>query len=307
MKRNTPRASPPNFGHYQYHYMPKHARPKENKERSLARTKHRTAPVFRYVEPDDAPLGGPRKGSGAEQPHSSHHKSALRNDDRKPQAPTPPPSFWPDRPGGRQDRPSSFAAALGPETMPGYFPSDPSSGDSPSPEPPPVGHRYGRRNISPRRPTRSRARSHEAYARRPARDISPDYKRYPQDDHASPGRWYDSEDPQTRYRDDLHPSKQPYTFDSPNGPVDPDSPLCFHVPQNANGSNSRYTSRSRKKSVDPHVVDRRRRSYSGGNLERPVPGQGGNPRSRWPNSMQGSKKFASGAMPEEYGRRGYGR
>lgn len=304
MKRSKPRASPPNFGHYQYHYMPKNAPPpKENKERAIvARRSHRTAPVFRYVEPDETPMGAqPKKDT-------PHKGSSLRNDDRRPQAPTPPPSVWPDR-GSRRER-ADFASPLGPEAMPGYFPSDPSSEDSPSPKPsPPAAYRSGRRNLSTPRNSRSRRHSHEAYSRKPARDLSPEYKRYTRDEYTSSNsrRYYDSDAPRRRscvYKDEFTPSKskQSYTFNGPNGPADPDSPLCFHVPQYPNGSHRGY--------LDPGVAqDSRRRSYSGGNVERPVPvpvqaqGHGVSQCSRWPSS----KKYMPWAMQDEYGRRVYDR
>lgn len=318
MKRSKPRASPPNFGPYQYHYMPKNApqspaakENKENKERAIvARRSHRIAPIFRHVEPDEAPTGAqPKK----ETPYKG--SSSLRNDERRPQAPTPPPSVWPDRGGSRRER-ADFASPLGPEAMPGYFPSDPSSEDSSSPEPSPpptAAYRSGRRNLSTPRSSRNRRHSHEAYSRKPRRDLSPEYRRYSRDEYttsSSSRRHYDSDAPRRRswmYKDDFMPppssssksNKQAsYTFNGPNGPADPDSPLCFHVPQYANGSSHRGY-------LDPGVAqDSRRRSYSGGHVERPVPIQAHGVAPRWP----GSKKYnIPWAMQDEYGRRVYDR
>lgn len=320
MKRSKPRASPPNFGHYQYHYMPKDVSPqpakesKENKERAIVtRRAQRTAPVYRYIEADETSMPAspqPKKDT----PYKG--SSSLRNnDERKPQAPTPPPSVWPDR-GSRRDR-ADFSSPLGPEAMPGYFPSDLSSEDSPSPEPSPptaaAAYRSGRRNLSTPRNSRNRRHSHEAYSRRPVRDLSPEYKRYSRDDYntsSSSRRHYDTDAPRRRswmYKDEFMtppPSvskshKHSYTFNGPNGPADPDSPICFHVPQYANGSSHRGY-------LDPGVAqDSRRRSYSGGHAERavPVPVSAGQC-SRWPSSKKYNIPWA---MQDEYGRRVYDR
>ncbi|GAB1205609.1 hypothetical protein APSETT445_004287 [Aspergillus pseudonomiae] len=83
-------------------------------------------------------------------------------------------------------------------TVPGFGGSDASSEDSGSAVPePPRSDRYSYpRNLSPPRVSHTRRHSHEAYARRPRKDLSPDPHKHPAHSdtyHSNPGRLYDSD------------------------------------------------------------------------------------------------------------------
>lgn len=322
LKRNTPRGSPPNFGPYQHQYRPKHSAPKEEKALAKTRRSDRTVPHVRYVEPSDSPARGKsRKDNSAEHLPPSSRKDSSRADKSKQRGPSRP--IWPEHPVSK--RASSFPHPSGPETMPGYFPSDPSEDSaSPEPEPSPTGYRYHRRNLSPIRTSRARRHSHDAYSRRPPREVSPDYyKRYSHDvDPAHPGRWYSPEGPPRGrpwgYKDDLPLPRQPgikfreYAFDGPSGiPSSPESPIGFQFPPHyVSGPGPGYMFPPRA-ALDPGDADVGRRRYSGGSLEhsRPHPVPGMNPWGpRWVGPMPGSSKKYMPIMPDmEYRRPMYDR
>lgn len=292
LKRNTPRSSPPNFGAYQYHYLPKHTPPKEDK---VSRSRRGTIPQYRYVEPSDPPPRAKhRRGSSADHPRfsrKSHSKLSPDPDEKLPAK-------------SRRGRSSSFAHPSGSPTVPGFYP-DSSSEDSPSPEPePPRTHR--RRNLSVPRTSRARPHSHEAYARKPPRDVSPDYhKRYSHHDNhgVSSSKVYYSERPHRArswvYKEDLpHPRQsgikfREYIFDEPPSvSSSPETPVYPVHPKYVSATNPGYMSRSRA-NIDPGVEEKRRRSHSGGLPDRSRPWA-----PMWGAPVSSSKKYIPVAMPD---------
>lgn len=332
LKRSVPRSSPPSFEPYQHRFLPKQSAlvPVRNEEpeeeKALVRTRHRTVPQYRYVEANDTPprVQNGRRSSAEHPPSSSHrpHPTFSPPPEVKPRAPSPP--VWPERPvkSRGRERASSIGNPVGPEGMPGYYPSDASSEDprTPTPEPSP---RYSRRHSSPHRGSRARRHSHDAYARKAFRDTSPDYPRHyaPRPHH--PGGLHDVNVPprgQWVYKDDIpHPKHsgvkfREYAFEEPaTVPSSPETPVYF--PVHTRYANPGYMAPPH--APDPNVEEARRRSYSGGSLsERPrpfaVPGAGPWPAqtpmhvypAHWP-----PKKFIPVAVPDaEYatpGRRVY--
>ncbi|KAE8375545.1 hypothetical protein BDV26DRAFT_12650 [Aspergillus bertholletiae] len=97
-----------------------------------------------------------------------------------------------------RERPQAYGRSVSPGTVPAYGASDASSEDSGSAAPElPRSDQYGyHRNLSPPRVSHARRHSHEAYARRPRKELSPDPHKHPTPHdpyHPNPGRLYDSD------------------------------------------------------------------------------------------------------------------
>ncbi|ODM18266.1 hypothetical protein SI65_06137 [Aspergillus cristatus] len=285
LKRSLPRSPPPPFSEqYQHRFLPSQSalvpvrKEEPEEDRALVRTKNRTVPQYRYVEANDTPPRAPngRRTSAEHPPPPSHNMPPRLSPppEIKPRAPSPP--VWPEQPARsrRRQRASSIPEPVVPEAMPGYYPSDVSSEpQSPEPEPSP---RYHRRYLSPHRGSRARRHSHDAYSRKPPRDLSPDYPRHytPQHSHRHSGGWHDANVPPRvhwAYKDEIPPPKhsgvrfREYPSEEPvTVPSSPESPVF--VPVHPRYASSGY--------MPPHapdpIEDPRRRSYSGGSLpERP--------------------------------------
>jgi hypothetical protein len=110
-----------------------------------------------------------------------------------------PPAWAAEPPRTRtRERQPTFARPISPGTVTGNGASDASSEDSgPAPEPSPRTSRHSHhRNLSPPRVSHARRHSHDAYARRPRKDLSPDaHKHLYHEPHKpnNPGRLYDSD------------------------------------------------------------------------------------------------------------------
>ncbi|EAW10951.1 uncharacterized protein ACLA_065850 [Aspergillus clavatus NRRL 1] len=269
-KKNVLKASPPNFRTYHTVFSQKDA-PAAQEEPPRD---HHTAHPRRSVDTDD----GQRKSQQSRRRSTEYRPSATRRvkstyfprpedepDFVSPEAfeaPSPPRRTSKSTKSRGRERPKSFVypsslgAALGHET------SDASSEDSGTPpqtttEPtaptapsPPDRHSH-RRNLSPPR-SYARRHSHEAYARRPKRDGSPDSPRRHthRDIHAPSTRLYDSDGARkprpaqsrlhaneplpacrpggVRFREHIFhdPQQQPHPQAEPSMP---DSPVYAHV------------------------------------------------------------------------------
>ncbi|KAJ5559277.1 hypothetical protein N7535_009505 [Penicillium sp. DV-2018c] len=173
VKRQTKRASPPDFGTYHYHFSGKDPLPDE--DAYFSRPPRRSeSKRHSHAEPD---------GFGSQRHHRRHHSGEYpafpegrarrtRPGFSTPRVSSPPP--WgeerPPRSKGR-DRATWYGRSLSPGTAERPVASDASSDEYPSH---PSTHRYReRRHLSPPSNTNARRHSHEAYVRRRYRDESP--------------------------------------------------------------------------------------------------------------------------------------
>ncbi|KAL4888504.1 hypothetical protein BDV59DRAFT_188534 [Aspergillus ambiguus] len=209
-KKNILRSSPPNFGTYHFHFSQK-VPPGRTEDTDFLHT-HRTRPVY-HRNPNSAnevPLFSAR--------HHQHHLSRdlprraqstyfprpenLRTGYASPRAPSPPPWSAAQQPKPKQAKtPPCYSRPVSPSTVPVDDVSDASSeGSSPGQDSPPRPSRHGysyHRHLSPPRASHVRRHSHEAYARKPHRDLSPSAQRhhvYNRDAYAANhSRLYDSD------------------------------------------------------------------------------------------------------------------
>ncbi|KAI9925766.1 hypothetical protein ASPWEDRAFT_42439 [Aspergillus wentii DTO 134E9] len=282
-KRNTPRSSPPNPRPFPSQFSPTDPPTEEEPPRS----RPRPVPRHRHAEPTDMPRPRFQRQKSAEYPATRRPQSAFfpQPDElktafaspRAPSPPTSPPERRPASPG--RARASSFAHTS-PGGSSGHYGSDASSEESAS-----TGHgssptqkRYGRRrNLTPPRKSHARRHSHEAYARKAERGMSPEpYRRHgPRDSYSSSsgGRWYESDggrrsQPSRGYNDEVPPGPsgmrfREYVFDPTAVPPSPDTPVYPQVhARYINPVNGTYMGHARP--LDPLVAeDARRASYSG--------------------------------------------
>ncbi|KAI9372120.1 major facilitator superfamily domain-containing protein [Aspergillus egyptiacus] len=206
-RKNLVRSSPPNFG--SYHDQFQKGSPTSTKKDEFAQSYHPRASNYRASVPADPQLSRrhhQRRRSAEVPPRSSHKKSQSSLPRRSaefvgayvsPRAPTPPSAVKQQtKSRGRERKP--YPRPTGPKPAHGHSSSDASSEDSVTPrqEPASTPSRSARRHLSPAHPPHARRHSHEAYSRRPRRDLSPDsQKRYAYRDalHAKTGRVYDSD------------------------------------------------------------------------------------------------------------------
>ncbi|KAL5358866.1 hypothetical protein BJX96DRAFT_147396 [Aspergillus floccosus] len=208
-KKNILRSSPPNFGTYYFYFNQKDAPDKTGEKDCLHA--HRTRPAYHRnpKSTDEVPPSSARhhqsrpSGDIPRRAQSTyfHHPGNRRTGYASPRAPSPP--SWPaaEQLKKKQTKtPPCFSRPVSPSTVPIDEASDASSeGSSPSQESPrPFRNGYSHhRHLSPPRVAHARRHSHEAYARRPQRDLSPDAERrqaYNRDAYAvNQSRLYDSD------------------------------------------------------------------------------------------------------------------
>ncbi|KAF9895246.1 hypothetical protein FE257_000148 [Aspergillus nanangensis] len=227
-KKNIMHSSPPNFGAYHHHFHQKDtptSSPKTDDEfapnrNNNNRSSHRRTPTMNEMPQSHHH----QRRKSAEFPARRAHSTYFRRPEdfrssgyASPRAPSPP--MWSSNPSKKANIPT-FSRPVSPSTVPMSSeepgdddPSDASSENSeqdtfPRPSrhsshnrcyqhPPP--HR-ARRHLSPPR-TSARRHSHEAYARKPRRELSPD----PDDQHVHTPR---------RYTHREHPAHQTRQYDS---------------------------------------------------------------------------------------------
>ncbi|KAL4762301.1 uncharacterized protein BDW70DRAFT_30680 [Aspergillus foveolatus] len=179
--------------------------PTPSKEEEFAQNHHPRASSHRYAVPAEAQTTRRhQRRQSADVPQTSH-KSQTNLPRRSaefvsgytsPRAPSPP--TWPkhaSKSRGRERK--SYSRPASPEYAHGHSASDASSEDSGTATQEPISPRYGHhRNLSPPHAPHARRHSHEAYSRRPHRELSPDSQRryaYREAFNFSSSRPYDSD------------------------------------------------------------------------------------------------------------------
>ncbi|KAL3494342.1 major facilitator superfamily domain-containing protein [Aspergillus germanicus] len=343
-KKNLLRSSPPSFGSYHDHFNQKDA-PTPAKEEEFAQNQqqhhaghpnrhsnHSRSSSYRYSVPADAQTSRRhQRRQSAEIPQTNLHKpqtslprrsaefaspGASASGYASPRAPSPPsyPKHAPPKSRGRERK--TYSRPVSPEPVHGHSSSDASSEDSgtatqePGSPPPHYPHQ---RNLSPPHTPNARRHSHEAYSRRPQRELSPDSQRRFAYREAFPGnsssRIYDSDSGrgvrQPRvYIDEVRQSRTPVSQYREHGFAEaataPTSPVYGHAhpvhhvhpihpvhPRFVNGSSPAYMVHPQA-DLDANVMDdprdSRRNSYRGGSV---TPNPSGNP------AHYGRPRFAS--------------
>ncbi|KAG0152962.1 hypothetical protein PDIDSM_1921 [Penicillium digitatum] len=205
LKRHTKHASPPDFGTFHYHFSGKDPLPDEDDYFSHPR--RATSKRRSHVEPDrPSDHRHHRRNYSGEYPaFSTRRPGASRPGFSTPRVPSPPP--WGERSArsSGRDQGSRHSHPLSPGTGEVPSVSDVSSDES-------VRHRKGRatpnrcqdrRHLSPPSNSSARRHSHEAYTRRPFRDLSP----------TSPSR--------QRRGHESHPSRSSKSHSEPSPKVHP--------------------------------------------------------------------------------------
>ncbi|KAL2864946.1 uncharacterized protein BJX67DRAFT_197480 [Aspergillus lucknowensis] len=340
-KKNLLRPSPSSPGSYHNQFTQKDAPTPSN---------------YRYSMPADPQVSRRhQRGQSAEVPLSNLHKSQANPPRRSaefasssasPRAPSPPthPKHAATKSRGRERK--TYSRPVSPEQIHGHSSSDASSEDSgtatqePVSPPPRYAHQ---RNLSPPHAPNTRRHSHEAYSRRPQRDLSADsQKRFAYRDafHSSSNRIYDSDSGravrQPRvYVDEVRQSRTPVSqYREPafgESATVPTSPVYGHAhavhpvhpvhpahARFANGNSPGYIVHPQA-DLDANVMDDprdpRRNSYRGGSV---TPNPGGNPTygrprfasvgefqpPRWSGVHgPGGQPIPQGIFEAEYGRR----
>ncbi|CAI7607301.1 unnamed protein product [Penicillium manginii] len=251
VKRQAHRASPPNFGAYHYHFSGKESLPDDedyftHPPRRAA--SHRHGGQYDSDRPSRRRHHHHRRSSG-EHPPSSSRRPERPNGGRSgmstPRVRSPSPrTTRPPRSRGR-DRESWYGHPLSPGMADGPVFPDIIDHDPPThvedPETPKPKHRSHNHNLSPPSNSRARRHSHDAYMRKPARELSPT---------TAPRRSYESR-PQratmshseaaarSRRREDRSHSRTPatpdikfreFSFDGPVPAPAPDPPQYTQPP-----------------------------------------------------------------------------
>ena len=236
-KRNTPRPSPSFGTHYNY------VNPNDG---YFSRTHYRPAP---YVD-QDSPRHRHRRHNSTDHPsrvHSAYFPppEGHRPGFASPRAPSPP--SWSERPKPKKGKYFPFK-------NPFSFGSDSDASSENSASSAKDRKRHGRRrNLDVEEP-HARRHSHDAYSRKPRRDISPDYRHSSRDTPRHTRR----HEPDMRgypkpYEDELRPADVRY-HQIPVDPVATEVPIHPHV---------RYMKGTGNYIPRRDSEDRRRSSHSG--------------------------------------------
>ncbi|CAG8102138.1 unnamed protein product, partial [Penicillium nalgiovense] len=217
LKRHTKRASPPDFGTYHYHFSGKDPLPDEDDY--FSRPRRSASKRHSRVDPDrPSEHRNHRRRYSGEYPTSSARRSrGTRPGFSTPRVSSPPP--WGEPPprssgrgqGGRHGHPLSPGTGEDVSDVP----SDESARHRKDRAKP---HRHReRRHLSPPSNSNARRHSHEAYIRRPFRDLSPASPtryRHGHESHSSRSSKSHSEpSPKVHLRD--HPRDHPRDRDHP--------------------------------------------------------------------------------------------
>ncbi|KAJ5632082.1 hypothetical protein N7490_008421 [Penicillium lividum] len=319
MKRRTQRASPPDFAGYHYRFSGKDPLPDEEEYFSPP-PKQSTQRHHSYYEPDRSGRRHHHRRLSAEYPAFTARRpepafvprpDGGRSGVTSPRGPSPSPRMEHPHHRTRGHEQSawhghSFTSEMDEPPEPEHVSDDTIPEEEPEPEPEPQPRHRSRRNLSPPR-SRTRRHSHEAYARKPARDLSPAAPR-------RSSRYDETPIPRTRksnsagtpksYRhSDRSQSRssgvkfKEFIFDVPPPAPAPAPDPAMYMPQ-------RPVPRHRY-NLDPYAEDPRRGSHSGGSTGGSRPGSGGSsserPRSyshagfasrtsRWTSPSRGSAK-----------------
>lgn len=334
VKKNTPRSSPPNCGADHYHFSGKDPLPDE--EDSFDPLPRRAGSRHhRHFEPDrssrrrhhhrrlsaDYPAFTTRRPD----PDFVARPDGTRSGFSTPRVPSPPPRV--DRPtrSRAQDRATWYGHPLDPEVDSVHDVGDASEQSIPEEELAPKPRRRSRHhNLSPPPHDRARRHSHDAYTRKPFRDLSPQAPRRSQRSHHSrpPKTSKSHSDAASRFhRSDERSHSRPigvkfrdFFFDGPPTPA-PEPPSYPPTPP---PPPPRAPPRHHRLNLDPWAAeDIRRGSYSG-SAGGSRPGSGGSsserPRSfssaglhprtsRWtsPSRHSSGKRYIPTSMAEDTG------
>ncbi|KAJ5565402.1 hypothetical protein N7513_001644 [Penicillium frequentans] len=318
MKRKTQRASPPDFGGYHYRFSGKDPLPDEEEcfshpPRQSAQRNHS------YYEPDRAgrrrqhhrrlSAEYPTFDARRPEPSFSSRPDGVRSGVSSPRGPSPSSREYPhyrtrDNEQSTWHTHNPFPTEMDQPPEPEPVSDDTIHEEEPEPEPETQSRRRARRNLSPPH-SRTRRHSHDAYARKPFRDLSPSA---PRRNH----RGYDYEipipNPKTRksnsdgtprshHHDDRSHSRssgvkfKEFVFDVPHpapAPAPVPDPAMYMPPPPRPSPRHRYN-------LDPYADDARRGSYSGGSTGGSRPGSGG-------NSSDRPRSYSSAGFPPQASR-----
>lgn len=288
VKRNTPRSSPPNFGSYHYHFSGKDPLPDEEDYFSPAPRRSESR-HHRHADTDRSSRRRHhhRRLSADYPPHSARRPDSdfmarpdgTRSGFSTPRVSSPPPrAERPVRSNGR-DRATWYGRPPSPDMD--DLPDVDDIPDHPPPEEELESrprHRSRHHNLSEPSNSRARRHSHDAYTRKPARDLSPTAPRRSQkyQDSRVPKASKSHSDGTTKFYpvDERAHARHPgvkFRDIAFEGPVPaPDPPQYSPVPPPP-PPRPRY-----RHGLDPRAAeDVRRGSYSGGSTGGSRPGSGG--------------------------------
>ena len=315
LKRHTKRASPPDFGTYHYHFSGKDPLPEEDDY--FTRPPRRTGSKrHSHAEPDrpSSHRHHRRHHSGEYPPVSGHRTSGIRSGFSTPRVPSPPP--WGDHPprSRGRDQPTGYSHPSSPGAEEAEH-SDASTKEFHKPPERPNTQRHReRRHLSPPSNSNARRHSHDAYTRRPFRDLSPGPRRQRRSHESHSSRSSRSHPETSPKHKDRSRSRtagvkfREFIFGDPTpAPAAPDPPL-YRSP-------TPPPPRAVPRHLDPYAVeDMRRGSYSGGSTgSRPSSGGSGSERPRsyssagmhrangWASPRNSAaKRFTPATVPEDY-------
>ncbi|KAJ5109452.1 hypothetical protein N7456_006127 [Penicillium angulare] len=343
MKRRTQRASPPNFAGYHYRFSGKDPLPDEeeyNSSHTPRRSGSRPRNYSQFESERPSRRRHTRRSSGEYPAYTSRRPDGAffarpdgtRSGFSSPRGPSPSSRMdHHHRSRGREQPP--WYARPEPEE-PSRDAEDESDLNVHDDDPEPVRsrHRSRRHNLSPPSHSRTRRHSHDAYMRKPARDLSPYTPRRTDRDHG-----HDAHIPSTRksnsdgtprhhHSDDRSRSRssgvkfKEFIFGGPSSATPthaPDPPSIYtHGPPKSPPPRAAHRHRHH---LDPYAAeDLRRGSYSGGSTGGSRPGSGGSsserPRSfsnagfspaksRWVSPSRGSsgKRYIPTSLAEDMG------
>lgn len=283
VKRNVHRASPPNFGPYHYHFTEKDP---SRDEEEYAHSRHDSGSRRHTHYDSDRPSRRrhhhrrlsaeyPPSGSRRHEAGFAPRPDGGRSGFASPRSSSPSTFAERARRSSGRDRASWYGPPLSPDVD--GAPDAPDISDHP-PRDEDRGHKSKRRsrrnNLSPPPHSRTRRHSHDAYTRKPARDLSPAPPDYRNGDYeARPPKSSKSRE-KSRRSDDRSRSRpagvkfRDFSFDGPVPAPAPDPTPYVNAPPPPP-----RTSPRRRYNLDPDAT--RRGSYSGGSTGGSRPGSGG--------------------------------
>ncbi|PYH86881.1 hypothetical protein BO82DRAFT_53177 [Aspergillus uvarum CBS 121591] len=314
VKKNILRASPPSFGtyHSQFSNHQKDEAPSPKEKKTFPSRRKTTAQRAHVTPEEPAPSSRHQRRRSGEVPSSSTRRVQSTYFSPPPPPPefaspsprAPSPPMWAKsspKAQGRERGPT-FSRPVSPTTVPGHNPSDASSEDSIAAAQE-AANRYNSRHLRPSHSHSSHARrhSHEAYARKPPRDLSPEAQRrtytHRETSNCHSGRPYDSDGgrrtrPARAYAEEpiMHPRTPGPIFyesafnDPPVMPINQELPRYPHPRSHAHpppppryvnmNVNHPYVGRAHPDSDMRVPVDETRRGYRASNANPGYPNPG---------------------------------
>ncbi|KAE8148081.1 hypothetical protein BDV25DRAFT_159026 [Aspergillus avenaceus] len=293
-KKNIMRSSPPNFRTYQSYFSQKDGAVNEETEvpqshnRTTSRQDHGATTEGRSANRNRQRRSNELSPATTRRVRSTYfpRHTDKYDVDYTPRPPSPPMRTKESTKAKPRERPQTSRRPASPGTAPANGASDASSEDSGAvPDPSRNNRSSYNRNLSPPRPSHTRRHSHEAYARRPRRELSPDARRHYAYHHpysTNPGRPYDSDGARKvrssrAYNDDplRHKSsgtgfRERVVSDPPIFPSGQEVPVFTHARPRYVGNNT-YMIHTH---LDHDPVDDRRGAYRPGTTKAATNGNG---------------------------------